>query len=233
MPPDRSLKQCLPRNGMNWGTEAHVLARPRRDRKVKQALIALGVRIKPMNVQIFFREMFEAATRYVERHQLPDDMSLGGFCAIFGRTQRLARKLASPVVFADLFEALIFARVRFVQRAVEAGSGTDIVVGVQTQTGAPPAPLAVAIDAFVAAAPCVDWDSTRALVAADVDEDVTEVVWDEARGAWSVTVRPAANEEVGLLALAEGFNVMEVEGGQDEEGEGEGGDDEEVMDITV
>ncbi|KAM7195750.1 hypothetical protein V8F20_007320 [Naviculisporaceae sp. PSN 640] len=219
----RSLKQCLPRNGMNWGVEGHVLARARRDRKVMQALAELGVRARPANVQVFFRELFEAATRFVVRHQLPEGMTLGGFCEVFGRTNAFARRLGSPVVFADLVEALTFARIRAVQRAVEAQGGAVAGIAQQYQTGAAPAPLALAIDAFVAAAPCVDWDSTRALVAADVDEDVTEVFWSEAEGAWRVVVQAPANDDAGMLFLAEGLNVMGVEA---EEGEDEAVDDD-------
>ena len=132
------LKRCLPRNGMNWGLEPMILARSCRDAKVMRALKALGVPGRPRHVQTFFRTMFDQATAFVTRRQLPAGMTLGEFCLVFGRTNALARKLGNVVVFSDLFEALIFGRARYIQRGEETGWS-------QKSPVLPPCELAVAV----------------------------------------------------------------------------------------
>lgn len=111
--------------------------------------------------------MFDNATAFVNRRQMPAGMTLAGFCVVFGQGNRLARKMNNVMVFSDLFEAPSFGRARYIQRAEE--------TGLSQQLGLNPCRLAFAIDAFVLAAPFVSWESDRALVAADVDE-VTEAL---------------------------------------------------------
>jgi len=214
---DPLLKWCLPKNGLNWGTQPWVLARSPRDAKVMKALKALGVRGKTREVQDFFCDMFRAATKLVNRRQLPAGLTLAEFCFVLGRNNVLARNMNNVVVFLDLFEALIFGRARYIQRGEEIGWANPPTI--------PPCPLALAIDAFVLAAPFVSWESERALVAADVD-DVTEIRFDEEGVAFATSAQAGGSGAADLLSLAEEMNALGVPGADEEEEEADDDDDD-------
>lgn len=204
------LKRCLPRNEMNWGAEPMILARSSRDQKVMQSFLALGVRGQPREVQSFLRAMFDQATGLVTRRQMPAGMTLPDFCRVFGWTNPLAMTINDEAVFSELFEALIFGRARYIQRGEETGWA-------EMGSARPGCPLALAIDAFVLAAPFVDWESDRVLVAADVDDDVVEIRLDENDQAVVTVATAGGSGAAGLLSLAESMNAMGVVGVEEEE----------------
>ena len=81
------------------------------DREVVKAFGRLGVEVKPRDVQICLRQMFEKATEYVNRYDLRADLTLVQFCRRFSCGNTLATAL-KPRAFTALVTRVRMGRMK-------------------------------------------------------------------------------------------------------------------------
>jgi len=185
------------------GAMPRVLPRNKDDAKVMKTLQALGVRGKNREVQTFFVEMFGEATKCVDLHQFSGETTLGEFCAVFGQTHALGEKISSPVLFGQLFAALVLGRSRYLQRGTTVGPQPGRL---------PPCELALAIDAFVAAVPF----SIVKSASGDNAPGMSSLV--DSMNAMSLAGGGGGNADVGSLAALMGDMGIAGSEGADTEG---------------
>ncbi|KAK5654489.1 hypothetical protein OQA88_7117 [Cercophora sp. LCS_1] len=116
-----SLRSCLPRGGMIWRPQRHILSRRALDDVVRNAIFALDIPIRRRDVQTFLSNMIDLAAEVAREQRVANaDPAILGILEATWRRHPLGTVLTGRR-FIDLFETIRHARSQFTQREIATG----------------------------------------------------------------------------------------------------------------